>query len=69
MSVTLPTWHEAHERFLNHLMSGRCCHAPIGRYCPTGAQLLAAYNQSFDESTGVTASAPATSNNKSTTNG
>ena len=38
-------WSRAHDRYVNHLMLCRACHAPKDRYCVTGAELRQRYNQ------------------------
>lgn len=43
-------WETQHQAFLQHLMSGRCCHAPTGRYCSAGEALRQAYVEAFVES-------------------
>lgn len=37
------SWDEAHEAYLNHLLSCSGCYAPTARYCPQGAALWAEY--------------------------
>jgi len=37
-------WRAARDQYLNHAMTCRACHAPTGRYCPTGAELRATYD-------------------------
>jgi len=39
-----PTWLATRDSYVGHLMTCRACHAPTGRYCPTGAELRATYN-------------------------
>ncbi len=35
--------HQAHERFINHIMPCRKCHSPVKRYCSEGKALLVNY--------------------------
>lgn len=32
-----------HDDLINHLMAGRCCFAPSGRYCTAGRELWLVY--------------------------
>ncbi|WP_312477616.1 hypothetical protein [Stutzerimonas nitrititolerans] len=44
-AATAPSeWHDARNRYHNHVFPCPACHAPTGRYCQTGAQLLALYS-------------------------
>ncbi len=36
-------WIAVRDRYIGHLMTCRGCHAPLGRYCATGAYLCAQY--------------------------
>lgn len=38
-----PEWIAVRDRYIGHLMTCRGCHAPLGRYCATGADLCAQY--------------------------
>ncbi len=38
-----PEWIAVRDRYIGHLMTCRSCHAPLGRYCATGAYLCAQY--------------------------
>lgn len=38
-ATATPEWCRAYDRYLNHLMLCRACHAPIGRYCVTAIEL------------------------------
>lgn len=38
-----PEWIAVRDRYIGHLMTCRGCHAPLGRYCATGAYLCAHY--------------------------
>ena len=44
-----PEWVAARDQHINHLMTCRDCHAPIGRYCATGAELRQRYNALTEE--------------------
>ncbi|XOC01555.1 hypothetical protein ACMC9K_20630 [Pseudomonadota bacterium DY0742] len=37
-------WLTARDQFYQHLMTCRACHAPAGRYCPSGSDLRQHYN-------------------------
>lgn len=37
-------WLAARDAFYHHLMPCRACHAPVGRYCPAGAELRQRYD-------------------------
>ena len=37
-------WLAARDAFYHHLMPCRACHAPVGRYCPAGAELRLPYD-------------------------
>lgn len=39
-----PAWLAARDQYLNHIMACRTCHAPAGRYCPTGRELHTTYS-------------------------
>ena len=39
-----PEWLAARNAFYHHLMPCRACHAPVGRYCPAGAELRQRYD-------------------------
>lgn len=39
-----PEWLAARDAFYHHLMPCRACHAPVGRYCPAGAELRQRYD-------------------------
>lgn len=39
-----PAWLAARDQYLSHAMTCLACHAPTGRYCPTGAELRATYD-------------------------
>ena len=39
-----PEWLAARDAFHHHLMPCRACHAPVGRYCPAGAELRQRYD-------------------------
>lgn len=43
-------WRQAHNRYVNHLMLCRACHAPTIRYCVTGVELRQQYDQTPMES-------------------
>ena len=38
-------WIAVRDQFVSHLMPCRACHAPIGRYCGIGTELLHRYNE------------------------
>ena len=38
-----PEWRNARDQYLNHVMACRACYAPTARYCLTGADLRASY--------------------------
>lgn len=40
-----PEWRQTRDQHINHLMACRACHAPVGRYCPAGAELRQRYDQ------------------------
>ena len=40
-----PEWRQARDRYINHVMACRSCHAPLERYCTMGAGLREAYDQ------------------------
>lgn len=40
-----PEWLATRDAFYNHLMPCLACHAPVGRYCPAGAELRQSYDQ------------------------
>lgn len=42
-------WLTARDRLYQHLMTCRTCHAPAGRYCPSGSELLQHYNDTSQE--------------------
>lgn len=42
-------WLAARNQFYRHLMTCRACHAPIGRYCPSGSELHQHYNDTSQE--------------------
>ncbi len=44
-ATATPEWRRAHDRYVNHLMLCRNCHAPTSRYCVTGAELRQQYDQ------------------------
>ena len=44
-ATATPEWRPAHDRYVNHLMLCRACHAPKGRYCVTGAELRQRYTR------------------------
>ncbi|WP_139213932.1 hypothetical protein [Pseudomonas guineae] len=46
-----PEWLAARNAFYNHLMPCRDCHAPVGRYCPAGAELRQRYDATEIEPT------------------
>lgn len=46
-----PEWRHARDQHINHLMACRACHAPVGRYCPAGAELRQRYDQTPSEPT------------------
>lgn len=49
MHIDAP-WAPQHTALLRHIMAGtNCCHAPSGRYCPTGAGLRQAYSDAVSE--------------------
>lgn len=39
-----PEWRKARDQYLNHALTCRSCYAPSARYCPTGADLRAIYD-------------------------
>lgn len=39
-----PEWRQARDRYINHLMPCRDCHAPTDRYCDAGADLRRRYD-------------------------
>ena len=39
-----PEWRNARDQYLNHVMACRACYAPTARYCLTGADLRASYD-------------------------
>lgn len=43
-ATATPEWRAARDQYLSHVMTCRTCHAPTGRYCPTGAELRATYD-------------------------
>ena len=43
-ATATPEWRQSRDRYMNHLMACRACHAPTSRYCQTGAELRAVYN-------------------------
>lgn len=44
-ATATPEWIAARDRFHAHALGGcRACHAPVSRYCQTGAELRATYN-------------------------
>ncbi|WP_038980119.1 hypothetical protein [Pseudomonas lini] len=45
VTTTVPEWCRVRDRYINHLMLCHACHAPISRYCVTGAKLRQRYNQ------------------------
>lgn len=42
-------WLTARDRLYQHLMTCQACHAPAGRYCPSGSDLRQHYNDSSQE--------------------
>lgn len=40
-----PEWLQARDRYINHLMPCRNCHAPTDRYCDAGADLHQRYDR------------------------
>ncbi|MNZ12503.1 hypothetical protein D3C78_293810 [compost metagenome] len=42
-------WLTARNQFYQHLMTCRACHAPAGRYCPSGSNLQQHYNDTSQE--------------------
>lgn len=44
-TAATPDWRLAYDRYINHLMLCRACHAPTSRYCVTGAELRQRYDQ------------------------
>lgn len=42
-------WLTARDQLYQHLMICRACHAPAGRYCPSGSKLLQHYNDTSQE--------------------
>ncbi|MBV2134069.1 hypothetical protein KRX52_14915 [Pseudomonas sp. MAP12] len=42
-------WLTARDQFYQHLMTCRDCHAPAGRYCPSGSDLRLHYNNTSQE--------------------
>lgn len=42
-------WLTARDRLYQHLMACRACHAPAGRYCPSGSDLCQHYNDTSQE--------------------
>jgi hypothetical protein len=42
-------WLAARNAFYNHIMPCQACHAPVGRYCPAGAELRQRYNAITEE--------------------
>ena len=42
-------WLTARDQLYQHLMTCRACHAPAGRYCPSGSELLRHYNDTSQE--------------------
>lgn len=42
-------WLAARNQFYRHLMICRACHAPTGRYCPSGSELHQHYNDTSQE--------------------
>lgn len=43
-ATATPEWRAARDQYISHAMTCRGCHAPTGRYCPTGAELRATYD-------------------------
>ncbi|QWV19232.1 hypothetical protein KQ248_05405 [Stutzerimonas zhaodongensis] len=43
-ATALSDWLTARDQFYQHLMTCRACHAPAGRYCPSGSDLRQHYN-------------------------
>ncbi|MDH0424839.1 hypothetical protein [Stutzerimonas stutzeri] len=42
-------WLTARDQLYQHLMTCRACHAPAGRYCPSGSDLRQRYNDTSQE--------------------
>lgn len=42
-------WLTARDQFYQHLSNCRACHAPAGRYCPSGSDLRQHYNDTSQE--------------------
>ncbi|MOA10042.1 hypothetical protein D3C78_1299120 [compost metagenome] len=42
-------WLTARDQVYQHLMTCRDCHAPAGRYCPSGSDLRQHYNDTSQE--------------------
>lgn len=48
-ATALSEWLTARDKFYHHLMTCRACHAPAGRYCPSGSDLRQRYNNTPQE--------------------
>ena len=48
-AIASPEWIASRDQYHNHLWGCRACHAPVGRYCATGADLRQLYNQTTME--------------------
>lgn len=49
-ATATPEWRQTRDQYLNHIMGCRACYAPRARYCPTGADLHASYENTPMES-------------------
>jgi hypothetical protein len=45
----MESWKPAHDAMINHLLACLDCHAPLSRYCTSGANLRSDYLQNFRE--------------------
>lgn len=46
-----PTWRQARDEYVSHLMICRACYAPTGRHCAAGAELRQHYDNTPMEPT------------------
>lgn len=50
-ATATPEWRAARDQYLSHVITCCACHAPTSRYCPTGAELRATYDNTPMEPT------------------